>query len=99
MWRGERRQKEAFLVDPGSIKLNYYGGDAGEFYAIGNLIQDGIDQAIRDKICILPPLVRDFLREKVISSVFGIILVHLDRFVDAATEVKHELEERREPLI
>jgi hypothetical protein len=52
-------------VDPGPIKLNYYGGDASEFYAIGELITDGIDKAIRDKICILPPLVREFLREKV----------------------------------
>jgi hypothetical protein len=65
-------------VDPGPIKLNYYGGEAGEFYAIGNLIQvhlkiailtlclqGGIDKAIKEKICILPPLLRDFIREKV----------------------------------
>lgn len=45
--------------------MNYYGGDAGEFYTIGNLIHSGIDKAIRDKICILPPLVREFLREKI----------------------------------
>lgn len=53
-------------MDPGPIKLNYYGGDAGEFYSIGNLIQTGIDKAIKDKICILPSLLREFLREKVI---------------------------------
>ncbi|KAI6237298.1 hypothetical protein M3Y95_00250300 [Aphelenchoides besseyi] len=52
-------------VNRGLLKLNYYGGDASEFYTIGNLIQDGIDKAIRDKICILPPLVRDFIREKI----------------------------------
>ncbi|KAI6190157.1 hypothetical protein M3Y97_00086400 [Aphelenchoides bicaudatus] len=52
-------------VDPGPIKLNYYGGEAGEFYAIGNLIQSEIDKAIRDKLCILPSLLRDFISEKI----------------------------------
>ncbi|CAD5224576.1 unnamed protein product [Bursaphelenchus okinawaensis] len=52
-------------VNPGALKLDYYGKDASEFYSIGNLIQNGIDSAIKDKICVLPPLVREFLREKI----------------------------------
>uniref|UniRef100_A0A915D748 Lipid-binding serum glycoprotein N-terminal domain-containing protein n=1 Tax=Ditylenchus dipsaci TaxID=166011 RepID=A0A915D748_9BILA len=52
-------------VSPGSLNLQYFGADANEFYTIGNLIQTEIDNAIRDKICILPPLVRDFLRQKI----------------------------------
>ncbi|KAI1720637.1 nose resistant to fluoxetine protein 5 [Ditylenchus destructor] len=52
-------------VSPGSLQLQYFGKDASEFYAIGNLIQSEIDTAIRDKVCMLPPLVRDFLRQKI----------------------------------
>lgn len=52
-------------VNPGLLSLQYYGADASEFYAIGNMIQDGIDTAIRDKICMLPLLIGDFVRAKV----------------------------------
>jgi hypothetical protein len=52
-------------VDPGSLKMNYYGADAGEFYTIGNMIKDGIEHAIRDKICMLPLLLREFIHEKI----------------------------------
>jgi hypothetical protein len=29
------------------------------------MIESGIQEGVRDKICMLPPLVRDFVREKV----------------------------------
>lgn len=52
-------------VNPGALDLHYFGADAGEFYSIGNLIQNGIDSAIRDKIRILPTLISEFIKEKV----------------------------------
>lgn len=52
-------------VDPGSFVMKFYGPEASEFYAIVDLIRDGIDSAIRDKICTLPPLMREFIYQKI----------------------------------
>jgi hypothetical protein len=54
------------------LGLKYFGPEASEFYSIGNLIQGGIDGAIRDKICMLPPLLTEFIQEQVDfwSSIF-----------------------------
>jgi hypothetical protein len=52
-------------VNPGSFVMKFYGSEASEFYAIGDLIRAGIGDAIRDKICTLPPLVREFVHHKV----------------------------------
>ncbi|KAL3101289.1 hypothetical protein niasHT_028045 [Heterodera trifolii] len=52
-------------VDPGNFVINFFGPEASQFYAISDLIRSGIDAAIRDKICILPPLIREFVHEKI----------------------------------
>uniref|UniRef100_A0A914HKU8 BPI2 domain-containing protein n=1 Tax=Globodera rostochiensis TaxID=31243 RepID=A0A914HKU8_GLORO len=52
-------------VDPGNFIMKYFGPEASQFYAITDLISSGIDTAIRDKICILPPLIREFVQEKI----------------------------------
>lgn len=52
-------------VNPGTFVMKFYGPDASEFYAIVDLIRAGIDAAIRDKICTLPPLMREFIYQKI----------------------------------
>jgi len=71
-------------VNPGTFVMKFYGPEASEFYAIVDIIRsvfnfpdfflllyfrDGIDGAIRDKICTLPPLMREFIYQKVIFNV------------------------------
>uniref|UniRef100_A0A915NXZ5 Lipid-binding serum glycoprotein C-terminal domain-containing protein n=1 Tax=Meloidogyne floridensis TaxID=298350 RepID=A0A915NXZ5_9BILA len=52
-------------VNPGTFVMKFYGPEASEFYAIVDIIRDGIDGAIRDKICTLPPLMREFIYQKI----------------------------------
>ncbi|CAK5025379.1 unnamed protein product [Meloidogyne enterolobii] len=56
-------------VNPGTFVMKFYGPEASEFYAIVDMIRDGIDGAIRDKICTLPPLMREFIYQKVIFNI------------------------------
>jgi hypothetical protein len=52
-------------VNPGTFVMKFYGAEASEFHAIGDLIRSGIGEAIKDKMCTLPPLVREFIQQKV----------------------------------
>lgn len=52
-------------VNRSVLDIRYFGLEASEFYTLGDLIQGGIDGAIRDKICLLPPLLKEFVHEQI----------------------------------
>lgn len=75
------------------MDLQYFGSDAGEFYTIGNLIQKEIENTIRDKICILPPLVQEFATSKVnffIYYIKGILFISKKYVFDILREQRGE---------
>lgn len=51
-------------ANPGELTIQYFGPEASEFYSISSMIKGHVQDALKGKLCQVPIILADFLKDK-----------------------------------
>ncbi len=60
-------------ANAGNLTMQYFGADANEFYSISNLIQGQVQAVIREKLCQVPLILSDFVRDRRVPRIEWVV--------------------------